>query len=408
MSIQPPNYTFGMGRRGSSWVATAAGATIALAVLTTAFYMIDPIDWEGFGKFGAAALAFPLHLLVIAAPAAIAGWSLKRRGARLAAALFALVALTATAMAVVPSFMLWQRARALGVSLSIREYLSNAASVNLGQPHPERSVVYGTATEGVPLLLDVWRAETSAGSALHPAMVFVHGGAWIHGNRSGAPAWDAWLNHLGYDVFDVEYRMPPPARWRDEVADVKCALGWVAAHAADYRLDPERISVMGYSAGANLAMLAAYSGGDPELPPSCPVSTVAVRSVVNLYGPCDLTIGYDVGGSIDFGRAALDRYVGGSPRQFPARYRLISPLNHVGASTPPTITFLGQNDRIVAPGQAAMLQDALQLAGVPEETYFLPASDHGFDFNWGSWGAQIARAKIARFLELHDGSSAIP
>lgn len=408
MSIDLPNYTSGMGRGGSSWVATAAGAVIALAVLTTAFYMIDPIDWEGFGKFGAAALAFPLHLLVIAAPAAIAGWSLKRRGVKLAAALFALVAFCAAAMAVVPSVLLWRRARALGVSLSLGEYLSNAASVNLGQPHPERSVVYATLEDGVPLLLDVWRADASAGGALHPAMVFVHGGAWSHGNRSGAPAWDAWLNQLGYDVFDVEYRMPPPARWRDEVADVKSALSFVAAHAADYHVDPERISVMGYSAGANLAMLAAYSEGDPELPPSRPGSAVDVRLVVNLYGPSDLTIGYDVGGSIDFGRAALDRYVGGSPRQFAARYRLISPLNHVGASTPPTITFLGQNDRIVAPGQAAMLRDALQHAGVPEETYFLPASDHGFDFNWGSWGAQIARAKIARFLELHDRSRANP
>jgi acetyl esterase/lipase len=83
-------------------------------------------------------------------------------------------------------------------------------------------------------------------------------------------------------------------------------------------------------------------------------------------------------------------------------------LNHVGATTPPTITFLGQSDRIVAPGQAAMLHDALERAGVAEETYFMPACDHGFDVNWGSWGAQIARAKIAHFLLTHDPADANP
>ena len=49
-----------------------------------------------------------------------------------------------------------------------------------------------------------------------------------------------------------------------------------------------------------------------------------------------------------------------------------------------------------------MLSDALGQAGVTHETYFLPASDHGFDLNWGGWGAQVARAKISQFLQAHD------
>ena len=64
---------------------------------------------------------------------------------------------------------------------------------------------------------------------------------------------------LGYVVFDVEYRMPPPVRWKEEIGDVKCALGWVVGNAEKYGIDASRISIMGYSAGANLAMLAAYS-----------------------------------------------------------------------------------------------------------------------------------------------------
>ena len=188
------------------------------------------------------------------------------------------------------------------------------------------------------------------------------------------------------------------------MGDVKCALGWVVAHAAEYQVDPARISIGGYSAGGHLAMLAAYSMGDPGLPPSCAVPPVAVRTMVNLYGPADLTVFHDSSGSVDYVRDALKQYVGGTPREYAERYRLISPISHVGARTPPTITVLGQSDRIVPLAQAEMLSRALGQAGVAHETYFLPASDHGFDVNWGGWGAQIARVKIAPFLKRHDPS----
>ena len=77
-----------------------------------------------------------------------------------------------------------------------------------------RSVVYGTAKDGTKLELDVWRTGQPNTGPLRPAIVFVHGGAWTHGNRSMVPEWNHWLNTLGYEVFDVEYRMPPPcAGW---------------------------------------------------------------------------------------------------------------------------------------------------------------------------------------------------
>jgi acetyl esterase/lipase len=209
------------------------------------------------------------------------------------------------------------------------------------------------------------------------------------------------LNTRGYDVFDVEYELPPPPRWQDEVGDVKCAVGWVEAHAAAYHLDRRRISVMGYSAGGNLAMLAAYSAGDARLPPSCDLPTVAIRSVVNLYGPADLALLYRSSGSRDYIDGALRRYVGGSPTQYPDRYRVLSPVSHVNARTPPTITLLGESDRIVPTDQAHVLDEALVRAGVPHATYLLPATDHGFDVNWNGFGTQIARAVIGKFLERY-------
>jgi len=204
-------------------------------------------------------------------------------------------------------------------------------------------------------------------------------------------------------VFDVEYRMPPPVRWLDEIGDVKSALGWVAVHAAEYHVDPSRISILGSSAGGNLALLAAYSAGDPTLPPSTDVPPVAIRSVINFYGPSDMALLYRTCKSPDYLRPLMREYIGGTPEEFPDRYRVLSPLGHVTTKAPPTITLLGDHDRLVSIDHAELLDHALSGVGVPHETYVLGANDHAFDVNWGGFGTQIARAEIKRFLEKYGG-----
>ena len=243
--------------------------------------------------------------------------------------------------------------------LSLGTYLANAGHLNMGLPQPERSVAYGTASDGAKLELDVWRTGRPNTGPLRPAIVFVHGGAWTHGHRGMLPDWNRWLNELGYEVFDVEYRMPPPVRWLDEIGDVKSALGWVAAHAAEYHVDPARISIMGGSAGANLSMLAAYSAGDPRLPPSTDVPPVAVRSAINFYGPTDMTLLYRTCKSPEYVRPLMKEYLGGTPDDFPERYRALSPLSHITAKAPPTITLIGTSDRLVSADHATLLDQAL-------------------------------------------------
>ncbi len=148
-------------------------------------------------------------------------------------------------------------------------------------------------------------------------------------------------------------------------------------------------------------MLAAYSMGDRQLPPSCDAPAVPVKAVVNLYGPVDLVLGYEDSGSLAFAQDALRQFIGGSPAEFPERYRTASPVSNIGADTPPTITLLGESDRIINTDQARILDAALARAGVYRETYLLPATDHGFDLNWGGFGTQIAREKLKDFLQQH-------
>ncbi len=382
----------------STWLLTLAACLLAVITATLAYCMLYPVRWDGPGIFGALALFFPLHLLVVTMVAAVLAWLARRCRTRLAAWVFGLVVILTAIMALTPTVAVWGKARELRVSLSLGNYLAHAGHMNTGPPQTDRSVVYGTATDGMKLELDVWRTGRPNTGPLRPAIVWVHGGAWTHGNRSMLPEWNRWLNELGYEVFDVEYRMPPSVRWQDEIGDVKAALGWVAIHAAEFHVDPARISIMGNSAGGNLAMLAAYSAGDPQLAPSTDVPPVVVRSVVNLYGPADLPLGYRSSGSLGYVQAALKQYVGGTPEEFPERYGALSPVSHVAAKTPPTITFLGTSDRIVPEDQVQVLDAALTKAGVAHETYFLPGNDHGFDTNWGGFGTQIARAKIELFL----------
>jgi acetyl esterase/lipase len=383
----------------AAWALTVVACPLALIATACFAYTLRPGEYDGLGWLGSTALVFPLQFLalsVLGAGLAVLAW---RFGALVPASAFALVAALTAATALWPSIALWQRARQDHVSLSLGAAL--IPRLNSGGPALEGSVVYATAADGTRLKLDVWRADSAATGAQHPAVVRVHGGAWIQGTRSDLSDWDRWLNRLGYDVFDIDYRMPPPARWREEVGDVKCALGWVAAHAGTYHVDPKRISVMGYSAGGNLALLAAYSMGDPRLPASCSTSTVTVRSAVNLYGPPDLSLIYRSSGSTDYIDNVLGRYIGGTPSEYPGRYRSLSPLTHVSASTPPTITVLGERDRLVPTNQAHVLDRALSDAGVAHETLLLPGQDHGFDANWSGLGTQFARARVRAFLERY-------
>jgi acetyl esterase/lipase len=384
------------------WALTVLACPLAGIIVALAVYFLHPADATSLPHdLGARALSFSLHLLVVTILALGLGLLARRLRARLAAGVFGLVALLSLFLALWPSIVMWQLARQENVPLSLGTYLAYAAHRDIGGPQLDRTVVYGMAADGTQLVLDVWLTDMATTGSSSPAVVKVHGGGWTGGSRSQGSDWNKWLNQLGYHVFDVEYRMPPPARWKDEVGDVKCALGWVAVNASKYRIDPARISIMGNSAGGNLAMLAAYSMGNPLLPPSCDVPTVSVKRVVNLYGPADLSALYGSGGKLTDAPNPITQYIGGSPTQYPDRYIEVSPLSYVRTKTPPTITLLGTSDHDIPTDQALILDQALTKAGVTHETYLLPSNDHAFEVNWGGFGAQFAREKIRTFLREH-------
>src|SRR2546426_4486667 len=150
-------------------------------------------------------------------------------------------------------------------------------------------VVYATV-DGVPLRYDHYRPLGVAGPA--PAVVFVHGGAWMHGDPSQAAGNALHLARRGIATISISYRLAPRHRFPAPLDDVRRGLRHVRAHAVELGIDPERIALMGLSAGAHLAMLAHLAAGIPALAPGLPaeLSDVAetVRAIVLHYGPYDL------------------------------------------------------------------------------------------------------------------------
>lgn len=385
-------------RGGMGWTLTALAWLPVVPLAITAWYMWNTVNVEGMAVLGWAALLFPFHVLLLTVFAVVVGFMAWSSGTRLARIGCNVVAIGSALMAIVPTVPMWMLAADEKVGLWVGEYVKHSQALNVVPPQTSRTVSYGKAADGTNLELDVWHAP---GKGLKPAVIRVHGGGWREGARGQLFRWNSMLNELGYTVFDIDYRLAPPPRWQDAVGDVKAALGWVVQNASEQKVDPDRLALMGHSAGAHLAMLAAYTAGSAELPPSTAVPPVKVRCVVNLYGACDLEAGYERNNSMEYVQGVLNEFIGGTPRTVPERYRLLSPINHVGKDTPPTITVLGKSDRIVPVEQAEILAAALAKAEVEHETWLLPGNDHSFDLNWGSFGTQFARAKVSKFLKPH-------
>jgi len=98
----------------------------------------------------------------------------------------------------------------------------------------------------------------------------------------------------------------------------------------------------------------------------------------------------------------LDWIVGGSPREVPERYALLSPITHVHAGCPPTLLMQGRDDVIVPPGPAFELRERLRMAGVESAVLMLPRADHGFDLLGTNWSPAARQAlwHAERFLAL--------
>ncbi len=293
----------------------------------------------------------------------------------------------------------------------------------------QQHVPYYTMPEGGELTCDLWQPPWDVRpSGL--AVIYVHGGGWCYCTKDFRTR--AFFRHLaaqGHVVMDIDYRLAPKAQFIEMLHDIKHAIAWMKTRAGDYGVNPERIVLAGGSAGAHLALLAAYTPNHPQLdPPDARIDT-AVRAVVAYYPPVDiyrlfqygeamyderyvikpaLTWLLKVAGLMQTGDTFISplemmvSLVDGRPDEVPDRYALASPLNHLGDHCPPTLLLHGQHDCLVPVEQSRVLRNALLKYGVEVALVEYANSDHGFDLTFPelSPSAQASFYDVERFLAL--------
>jgi acetyl esterase/lipase len=183
--------------------------------------------------------------------------------------------------------------------------------------------------------LDLYLPEKGAGP--FPVVIWLHGGGWIRGDKANCHA--APLVARGYAAVSVNYRFLQHAEFPAQIEDCKAAVRWLRANAVKYRLDPDRIAVMGASAGGHLAALLGVGGNVKELEGALgnPDQSSRVQAVIDLFGP--LRINKDKGNKSNV-------------------------LAYVSKDAPPFLIVHGDADRSVPIKQSEQLAAALKKAGV--------------------------------------------
>ena len=243
-----------------------------------------------------------------------------------------------------------------------------------------------TSAGGTPLSFEIYQPPRTG---RFPVIVQIYGGAWQRGEPTSFANFAAWIASAGYVVIAIDYRHAPAAHFPAQLDDVDAALAWVRDHAAEYDGDASNVVLMGRSAGAHLALIAAYTPGP-----------LAVRGVVSYYGPTDLVDAYRNPPRPDpiHMRATQETFIGGTPDQMPKQYADASPLSYVHPGLPPTLLVYGARDNIVEADTARDSPNGSCRRASPVAYLEIPWAGHAFDEVFGGPSSQIALYYTERFL----------
>lgn len=256
----------------------------------------------------------------------------------------------------------------------------------------EADIVFGTGG-GRDLRCDLYRPALP--EAELPAAILFHGGGWRAGSRATLRDRALELASHGVVVVAAEYRLTGEAPWPAHIHDAKAALRWVRANAARLRVHPDRIALIGFSAGAQLALLAAGTPGHPAFSGEGGHGGVSevVNAVVGFFPPIRFVAG------ADRTNEGVPASAGDSlgPGMTEDALRLASPLTHVGPAYPPTLLLHGTADEVIAYRSSVTFFEALRAAGVRADLRLYDGLRHEFVRMDGVM--QLCMADVALFLQ---------
>jgi acetyl esterase/lipase len=265
------------------------------------------------------------------------------------------------------------------------------AEPQMGRVTVESDVVFGRGG-GRDLKCNVYMPP-QAGTA-RPAVLLVHGGGWVNGDRSQLHGYGILLGRIGYVCVATEYRLAGEAKWPAQIHDVKAALRWMRANAERLGIDQEKISVSGNSAGAHLSLMIAGTQNMAEFEGdggNAGVSTHVAASIA-FYAPAqlyahnqpvreELSFLFGRGYSMETARAA-------------------SPIEHASATFPPTLLITGNKDELVPDDASFRMYRALIDAGAKAELHVYADAPHAFDATpeFGRQAAGIMSLFLDRYV----------
>jgi acetyl esterase/lipase len=256
------------------------------------------------------------------------------------------------------------------------------AVIESGAVTVEEGVVYGRGGER-ELQCDIYRPSPEVASK-RTAIVHLPGGGFRRCNRAGARLARP-LAALGYTSVAAEYRVVPEGIWPAPLHDAKAAIRWTRAHADELGFEPEKLVILGYSAGARLALMLAATRNDGLFEGSSGSPNVGTQlaACVVFYPPAGDLKGHPV--------------LGSNPSE--EMVRSASVLDRITAGYPPTLLLHGTADTMVPVKNSLTLYDALRKVDAAAELHVLEGLTHIFDAH-----EDIARASatwVDLFVDRH-------
>lgn len=247
-----------------------------------------------------------------------------------------------------------------------------------------KNVSYGSDTAQK---LDVY-LPANRDSANTKVILFIHGGSWVGGDKNEFnDAIAAIRTQLpGYAIFNMNYRLANSQnRFPGQVNDIQSAISFIENNAAEYKVNTNKVCLVGASAGAHLALLHAYKSN----------SRGKIKAVVDLFGPTDLSFMYTHHPIPQEARYLLMNLLGKTPASGASLYEQASPINFVNAQTVPTLIFHGTEDMVVPISQSNALKAKLQANNVKVEMTTYALEGHG----WYGKNLVDTYAKTIQFIK---------
>ena len=229
---------------------------------------------------------------------------------------------------------------------------------------------------GKSLQFDMYKPKNLVKPA--PLLVFIHGGGWTGGKRSDYLVYLLAFAQKGYMTATVSYRLVKDSIYPACAEDITDAVKWLFKNGDTYGYDPDRIALIGGSAGGHLALLAAYgwqkhkADNDTSI---LPVGAHRLKAVVDLYGPADFTTEFAKN------NFTVINFLGHTYKEAPELFTEVSPVHYLDKSDPPTMILHGTSDQTVPVSQSDELKEKLDSLGIPNVYIRLPFWPHTMDLD---------------------------